>query len=138
MAISKKLRQQVYEKYGGRCAYTGKPLDDKWQVDHVTPYLYLTVRYPSHLEIINHINNLLPACQIINHYKRSKDLEEFRQYMLTFHKRLERLPNNCIVEKSRRRKAYMLKVAELFDITPDKPFIGKFYFETTPKEGGEQ
>lgn len=24
----------------------------------------------------------------------------------------------------------MLEVAELFDITPDKPFSGKFYFET--------
>lgn len=34
MAISKKIRDKVYHKYNGLCAYTGKPLDDKWQVDH--------------------------------------------------------------------------------------------------------
>ena len=30
-------RQRIYAKYQGRCAYTGKPLGDDWQVDHIIP-----------------------------------------------------------------------------------------------------
>ena len=52
---------------------------------------------------LNNPDNLLPACRV--HYKRSLDLEGFRSYMKNFHIRLAKLP----------------KVAELFDITPDKP-----------------
>lgn len=37
MYISKKDRQIVRSKYGGKCAYTGKPLAEDWQVDHVEP-----------------------------------------------------------------------------------------------------
>lgn len=40
MAISKKLRQQVYDKFNGLCAYTGKPLEDDWQVDHAISKCY--------------------------------------------------------------------------------------------------
>ena len=29
-------REKVYNKYGGKCAYTGKPLGQDWQIDHVT------------------------------------------------------------------------------------------------------
>jgi 5-methylcytosine-specific restriction endonuclease McrA len=35
--MNKKLRFQVYNKYNGLCAYTGTPLDDDWQVDHIIP-----------------------------------------------------------------------------------------------------
>lgn len=27
-------KEKVYQKYGGRCAYTGKPLESDWQIDH--------------------------------------------------------------------------------------------------------
>lgn len=48
-------RQQVYDKYNGRCAYTGKPLDDKWQVDHIEPktrFKHITV-YEAHYKKID-------------------------------------------------------------------------------------
>lgn len=36
MAISKKTREAVYQKYGGRCAYCGRPIAYKdMQVDHL-------------------------------------------------------------------------------------------------------
>ncbi|MCI5852291.1 MAG: HNH endonuclease [Clostridiales bacterium] len=36
--IPKHIRQQVYEKYGGHCAYCGKALEYKeMQVDHLIP-----------------------------------------------------------------------------------------------------
>lgn len=120
-------RDHIKNKYGGKCAYTGKPLDDLWQVDHIEPkcnYRLGLVKgdYDSY-------SNLVPVCRIINHYKRGKNLEEFREYMLKFHERLGKLPKKTIIERTEGRIKYMNKVAELFDIAPDKPFNGKFYFE---------
>lgn len=159
--MRKSLRQQVFNKYGGLCAYTGKPLGDSWEIDHIEP---LNRKYksvgghhvnndgnPATLEDFvsgnckwvarkivadgysnperDIFDNMAPAIKIINHYKRCKSLELFRSFMLRFHIRLSKLPKNTTVTRAERRKEYMLKVAELFDITPDKPFDGKFYFE---------
>lgn len=44
--MNKKIRQQVYDKYDGKCAYTGQPLDNTWQVDHVIPQrMYTTYNH---------------------------------------------------------------------------------------------
>jgi hypothetical protein len=48
----------------------------------------------------------------------------------SLHERLNRLPKKPRTEKGKRRKEYLLSVARYFDITPDKPFSGVFYFET--------
>lgn len=114
-------REKVRLKYGGKCAYTGKDLDDDWQVDHVFPRIGGGD---------NNISNLAPCIAIVNHYKREKTLEQFRTYMLSFHLRLKKLPKKTIVYETEKRIKYMNKVANLFDITHDKPFSGKFYFET--------
>lgn len=37
MKLTKKQREKVRMKYGGLCAYSGTPLKDDWQVDHVVP-----------------------------------------------------------------------------------------------------
>lgn len=125
--MTKAIRQKIYDKFDGRCAYTGKPLDDGWQVDHmISKEIYI---YRELSGNVNHIDNLMPTLQIVNHYKRAKDLEGFRNYMLNFHKRLAKLPKRTLVQSSERRKKYMLEIADAFDITPDKPFNGKFYFE---------
>lgn len=115
----------MYNKFGGRCAYTGKPLGDDWQVDHMEPRFYARMyrRDP------NRPDNLVPALRIVNHYKRCNDLEGFRKYMLSFHERLKKLPKKTRVEKSAKRVQYMIRVAEAFGITVDIPFSGKFYFE---------
>jgi hypothetical protein len=140
IVVNKSTRQAVYNKFNGLCAYTGKPLGDDWQVDHIVSkrkHSWNTYHSCSNvteviakLKEVDDINNLFPAIKIINHYKRALNLEGFRHYMSDFHKRLAKQPKNPIVERSRKRKEYMLEVARLFDITPDKPFSGKFYFET--------
>lgn len=140
MRISKKLRQEVYEKYNGLCAYTGQPLEDDWQVDHVTSKIKHTWdtyykggdidSIKEELKKVHDIENLLPACRIINHYKRSLDLEGFRRYMTDFHKRLKKLPKKTNVPRTQKRKDYMYRVASLFGITEEQPFCGVFYFET--------
>lgn len=124
--MNKRIRQEVYNKFNGRCAYTGQPLGDDWQVDHMEPPFYANMyrRDP------NRIENLVPALRIVNHYKREKDLESFRKYMLEFHVRLSKYPERPRVEKSIKRKNYMLAIADVFGIGIAYPFIGKFYFET--------
>jgi hypothetical protein len=139
MSVSKKTRESVRNKYNGLCAYTGKPLDDKWQVDHVISKFRFGYgisgecgtrdEYEKKLKEVDLIDNLLPALRIVNHYKRCKDLELFRSYMLSFHLRLKNLPKNTQAERSISRKEYMFKVADAFDITVTKPFDGIFYFE---------
>lgn len=138
--MNKNKRQLVYNKYGGLCAYTGKPLESDWQIDHmmskresnyINTYRISQAKDWNCLKLeIDHIDNLMPALRIVNHYKRAFDLEGFRKYMLYFHLRLAKYPKNPIVVSSIKRKEYMYKVADAFDITTNKPFSGIFYFET--------
>lgn len=127
MYIPVKLRQRVFEKYDGLCAYSGTPLEDDWQVDHVIPCKLFEMGHPGDP---NDIENLMPVQRIINHYKRGLTLEKFKSWYLGgLHERLKKLPENPRVEKSIRHKEYLLEVAELFGIEPDKPFSGELYFE---------
>lgn len=160
--MNKKLRQQIYDKYEGKCAYTGHPLEPDWQVDHIrSKHMFEQVlvsedyyecpvtkerwsvteaittgrrgyyhpRKTKPHPDVNHIDNLVPTQRLINHYKRSLDLEGFRQYMMTFHVRLAKLPRKTAVEKTQRRIEYMSRIAQMFGIAIDKPFNGKFWFE---------
>lgn|SRR5574343_203022 len=140
--MNKTTRKAVFEKYSGLCAYTGKPLGDDWQIDHVISkkkHEYLCwqkkrndpdFNYPEELKKADDICNLMPTCRIVNHYKRELDLEGFRLHMKDFHKRLAKLPKNTRVPATERRKQYMYTLADLFGIESDKPFSGVFYFET--------
>ncbi len=114
-------RQAVYDKFGGRCAYTGTPLKDDWQIDHIVP---------KRQGGTDDIANLYPAQRIVNHYKRCLDNEKFRTWLLGgLHERLRKLPKNPRTEKGARRKAYLLEVADAFGITENHPFCGKFFYE---------
>ena len=87
--ISKNTRKKVEEKCKGRCAYCGEKLGKKWTVDHVIPqrnflfHVKNKFKVPWFLEHlketdVNHVDNLLPACQSCNNYKSAFDLETFR------------------------------------------------------------
>ena len=133
MYISKKDREIIKQKFGGKCAYTGTKLKDDWQIDHIEPLIRNcnnTVMFEN-----NHkLDSMFPAQKIVNHYKRHLSLESFRTWILGYlHERLKKLPKNPKTEKSIKRKAYLIEVAQLFGITEDKPFSGKFYFETLSK-----
>lgn len=131
--MNKTDRQKVFDKYGGRCAYTGKELPADWQVDHIVPrrsvhWLLLSTR-DKYFDV-NSPGNLVPTFKILNHYKRAKDLKEWREYLIGLHIRIAKLPKKTRVERRQKYKDYMLEVANHFGITPDKPFDGVFYFET--------
>jgi 5-methylcytosine-specific restriction endonuclease McrA len=130
MRISKKNRELIRIKFGGKCAYTGTELKDDWQIDHVKPRIMYEVGRYLYEGNPNDFSNLVPCQKIVNHYKGSLDLETFRTWYLGgLHDRLKKLPKNPKVEKSHKKKAYLLEVAELFGITEDKKFSGEFYFE---------
>lgn len=129
MTNNEKIRAHLWQKYNGRCAYCGKPLGDDWQIDHVKPvYRYKGKLCAPEADVLE---NMVPAISIVNHYKRAASVDVFRTWLLgELHTRMTKLPKNPKSEKSIRHKAYMLRIAELFDITPDKPFSGVFYMET--------
>ncbi|GAG23873.1 unnamed protein product, partial [marine sediment metagenome] len=55
--MKKELREQVYNKHSGLCAYSGTRLEDDWQPDHLLP-----IRNGG----TNDIENLMPCQQILN------------------------------------------------------------------------
>jgi len=87
-SISKAMRQQVFDKYNGHCAYCGRKIEMKeMQVDHIIPIAYSCygprdkaeeVRKMFEDESINAIDNLMPACRACNFYKGINDIERFR------------------------------------------------------------
>ena len=122
--MTKAERMQVYEKYGGHCAYCGKAIQYKdMQVDHIVPRC-AHPHYKQGIDIED-IKNKNPACYRCNHYKRSANLETFRQMLQTLHERTQ--------------KIYINKVAEDYGIIQIKPWDGKFYFEmeVTNEKPGE-
>jgi len=135
-------REIVFQKYGGKCAYTGKPLGNDWQIDHIEPmqrYSPETEKdkedYKEYCKYVNRTENLLPALKIVNHYKHSYSIEFFRKLLLTLHRRIAGLyrKDGTIRKGQEKRLYYILKVADAFGITPETPFCGKFYFEREDK-----
>ena len=105
--MDKKLREAVYKKYDGHCAYCGKKIAYKeMQVDHFVP-----VRNGGETKI----ENLMPACRMCNHYKRAYSLENFR-------KAIQEIPR-----KLKREYIYKIGVAFGNVIEDEKPIV--FYFE---------
>lgn len=114
--ISKKTRELVLNKYGGKCAYCGCDLTlSTMQVDHIKSV------YASSLE--NHyvwiqddsLENLNPSCRQCNFYKGTLDIEQFRDKIKTI---LYRTCQDTFQAKLAKKLGMMI-VAQ-FD---------KFYFE---------
>lgn len=129
MKISKKDKETVRLKFNNKCAYSGTELEPDWEINHVFPKTRALHPYDD-LTSHDDIRNLYPAQKAINRYKGYLTLDEFRVWYLgNLHLRIAKLPKNPKTEKSKRHKEYMLKIANYFSITTDKPFSGKFYFE---------
>ncbi|UUC95559.1 HNH endonuclease [Comamonas sp. C11] len=91
MALSKKQRAELREKFGGRCAYCGSLLGDKWHADHVEPIVrndwFKRAGFtkelhcpPDHPER-DTLANMNPACPPCNIDKHSLTLEGWRELM---------------------------------------------------------
>lgn len=112
MFFPKATRQDVYQKYGGHCAYCGKLIDYKdMQIDHFKPLH----GWDSPHEDLNAFSNLMPSCRMCNHYKRANSLETFRRY-------IEEIPKKL-------RENYIYKVGVAYGEVIENKHEVKFYFE---------
>lgn len=110
--IPKHIRQKVYEKYNGHCAYCGCELDYKdMQVDHISSVYWHNGE--------NSIENYNPACRMCNFYKSTYTIEKFRENLQTLHERLE--------------KNFIYRLAKKYGIVTEHSEKVEFYFEKCDK-----
>lgn len=124
--IPKAMRQRVYAKYNGHCAYCGKEIKyEEMQVDHIIPVMKSYYGIKEDAEKVRQmlvdgsfhdINNLMPSCRSCNYYKSMGDIESLRQRILT------QLDHTC-------RSSFQTKLAMQYGMIEYKPWDGKFYFE---------
>ncbi|UTY30503.1 HNH endonuclease [Treponema putidum] len=67
MKLTKTEREKIKNIFGGKCAYCGKELGDKFHIDHIR-------------EGEDVKDNLVPVCARCNLQKGSSSLEHFRDY----------------------------------------------------------
>jgi 5-methylcytosine-specific restriction endonuclease McrA len=115
-SLSPKVREAVYQKYGGRCAYCGKEIEYKdMQIDHLIPVQRERFgRYNE--EQIECFENYMPTDRTCNHYKRAHSLETFRRY-------IEEIPSKL------ERDSYIYRIGKKYDLIEEHPQKIKFYFE---------
>jgi 5-methylcytosine-specific restriction endonuclease McrA len=112
---NKHIKEAVYRKYNGRCAYCGVELDrDKFCIDHINPLKRKSGDYDPTAK--NKVHNYNPSCYTCNSSKSDLSLEEFR----------ERLQSRYSYIK----KEYpILTVLERMNIVKFKNKPVKFWFE---------
>lgn len=130
MALSKKQRADLKQKYGGKCAYCGCELGDRWHADHIEP-VDREIKWISgvgpvqtgrmHKPENDHVDNMNPACAPCNLDKHSMSLESWRYLMQQSSQVLMR-------DVSTFRRAIRYGLVKIVD----KPIV--FYFETLNKE----
>ena len=112
--IKKSIRELVYKKYNGHCAYCGSNIEYKdMQVDHVDS-LYLS--YIHGVETDDTIDNYLPACRQCNYYKGGGSLECFRERLTT--EMMHNLRNN-----------FGYRLAIKYGLVSENSINIEFYFE---------
>lgn len=87
MKLSKAQRAALREKFGGRCAYCGQPLGDKWHADHIEPIVrndwfkragFSTPPRGPDYPHRDTLENMNPACPPCNLDKHAMSLESWR------------------------------------------------------------
>lgn len=93
MRLKKSEREQLGQKYGGRCAYCGCELGARWHADHLEPVTreLLSKQSPSGTWRLvsgkplkpqhDHLGNMMPACAPCNISKGGQPLESWRNWI---------------------------------------------------------
>jgi 5-methylcytosine-specific restriction endonuclease McrA len=105
------IRDIIFNKYNGKCAYCGVILLKGWHIDHITPKVFGGT---------NDLENLNPSCKECNTYKCHTDLEGYRT-------QLYRMLNEKLsyLFKSKTKMQVAINMGSIKHILWD----GKFYFE---------
>ncbi|EPC7977885.1 HNH endonuclease [Yersinia enterocolitica] len=77
MKLSKKQRAELREMFGGKCAYCGCELTDKFHADHIQPVIRTggVMIYQDR----DNIENMVPSCHPCNLHKHCNSLEDYRR-----------------------------------------------------------
>lgn len=118
--MNKALRERIYNKYNGHCAYCGTHITLKeMQVDHLQPKWHnLTDEECKRKGIergTDDESNLMPSCRACNYYKHTLSIEDFRI-------RLNGLQSRVI-------KPFDARLALRYGMIQIQPWDGIFYFE---------
>lgn len=126
---SKKQREIIFNKYGGKCAYCGVELEKGWHVDEIEPvrrnYKWNKEKRTYETDKDNpfchpermHIGNQNPACASCNINKHNLSLEEFRNLIQGFMKHLNEVSTQY-------------KLAKRYGLVTETNIKVIFYFET--------
>lgn len=136
MSLSKADRAKVRDKFGGKCAYCGEPLQDRWHADHVERVervlefdrerggVRCTDKF--HRPENDTVENRWPSCAPCNLDKHSMTLDQWRR----------KLQNACDVL---RRNQPTYRHALRFGLVQETGRQVTFYFERVgvplPKAG---
>ena len=117
-----KLREEVYNKYNGHCAYCGCKLEMKdMQVDHINSKHTAKCKGK---EVDNSLENLNPSCRQCNYYKGGSGIEGFRK------KIAKDLSHTCT-------SSFQVRLAMKYGMIEYTPWDKKFYFEKVQEEKEE-
>lgn len=126
MAFKKGVKEIVFNKYNGHCAYCGDKLI-KMQIDHIIPQsnFYWHIKNNRDIPIFlnhlkegdeNHIDNLNPSCAVCN---KAKDTFSLRVFRLELEDQINR------AKKYSRNYRFALKYCQV--IETKQPIV--FHFE---------
>ncbi len=112
----KEIRQLIYNKYGGKCAYCGQDLPNKWHIDHFLPVVRNWWENTYNNPENNNIDNYMPSCPSCNILKSSFGIEMFRKGIQGY--------INSLTQYSTQ-----YKMAKKFGLVQETGIEVKFYFE---------
>lgn len=84
MYISKKDRELIKQKFGGKCAYSGTELEPDWQVEHIKPV----------------VRNLLTNTPMFKDAHNIENMGETQETIVTDDKNL--FDGDCTIEKAQK------------------------------------
>lgn len=115
MRLTKVQREDLKQKFGGKCSYCGIELGNRWQADHLEPVEREVIWYkceksrtlksksgdmrkPEH----DHLDNMMPSCVKCNNDKSSESLENWRKIIKQRIKTLNTDPKYASYQKAKR------------------------------------
>lgn len=121
----KLLREKLYKKFDGHCAYCGCELPTKWHIDHLKPVVRDSKWSPAQRRFVSDgkmlksendkFENLMPSCPSCNNYKSSLSLESFRTLLSNLKTQLNRIS--------------IYRIAMRYEMVKETKWDGVFYFE---------
>lgn len=85
MRLSKVQRAELKSKFGGRCAYCGYELGERWHADHLESVQRNWGEFAKEVPMLkpenDRLDNLMPSCAPCNISKHSMPLEAWRKWL---------------------------------------------------------